>query len=116
RATAVFERAEGVLRVQAAEHHACALRPVEGLGRRDASVDLQHTTLEHAVLGPCPRKVLYTCHLDPGHVAGDTEAADAVAVGVPREIADERRPPDEHVDELFGVVGVDTEVGLEALT
>ena len=63
---------------------------------------------------PSPGEVLHAGHLDPRHVAGEPEAADAVPVGVAGEVAREAGPAGEHVDEPLGVVGVDAEVGLAA--
>src|SRR5438309_9012597 len=88
REAAVLELAERVHRIEAAEHRPGALGPFEGVGRRDAAVDLEDAALEHAVLGPGAREVLDARHLDPGHVAGRREAAHAVAVGVAGEVAD----------------------------
>ena len=88
------------------------LGPDQRLGRRDAAEDLEDAALEDPVLGPGRPGVLDARHLDPGHVARRAEASDPVAVGVAGEVADDRGPAGDHVDQPLGVVGVDAEVAL----
>ena len=79
-------------------------------GRVDAPRELRVSALVDPVLGPRARIVLHARDLDDRHVARLGNAAHAVAVRVPGEVAGDRFAAPDHREQRFAVVGIDAEV------
>src|SRR5689334_18852678 len=90
---AVFEFAERVVGVDAAEHSSRLLGPGERVVGADAVVHLHHAPVEDAIFGPRPGEVLHARHLDPRLVARGREPSHSVPVRVTGEVPGEGWSP-----------------------
>ena len=110
RETALAERTERVVAVEAGEHVPRLLGPRHRIGRGDTPDNLGVAALVDPVLGPAPRVVLRARDLHERHVTCSAEPPDPVAVRVPGEVSDDVLATGDDLGERLAVVGVDPEV------